>query len=202
MHDVVDVRLNPYKAPAVTVSKQLPDGTLREWLVEPVRKDDMGFIADAAVIGEEHKALPKTRTEKVLEDIERKAYAAPGMAEVEQARASGVRPFARLDIMADVRQAPLALFAQGVEHAPAGRGNVAERMLDRLEAAQLISSRIPQVWARNPRRCAELLRGRFPEFMPESQLEAMADYIATALQPARVVNFEADALCAAKRGAA
>jgi transposase InsO family protein len=202
VHDVVDVRLNPYKAPAVTVSKQLPDGTLREWLVEPVRKDDMGFIADAAVIGEEHKALPKTRTEKVLEDIERKAYAAPGMAEVEQARASGVRPFARLDIMADVRQAPLALFAQGVEHAPAGRGNVAERMLDRLEAAQLISSRIPQVWARNPRRCAELLRGRFPEFMPESQLEAMADYIATALQPARVVNFEADALCAAKRGAA
>ena len=107
-----------------------------------------------------------------------------------------------MDIMADVRQAPLALFAEGVEHAPAGRGNVAERMLDRLEAAHLISSRIPQVWARNPRRCAELLRGRFPEFMPESQLEAMADYIATALQPARVVNFEADALCAAKRGAA
>ena len=104
--------------------------------------------------------------------------------------------------MADVRPAPLALFAQGVQHAPEGRQKPAERMLDRLEAAQLIRARIPQVWGHNPRRCAELLRGRFPEGMPESQLEAMADYIATVLQPARVVSFEDDAPRAAKRGAA
>ena len=202
VHDVVDVRLNPYKAPAVTVGKELPNGTRLEWDVEPVRKDELGFAADAAIIGEEHKALPKTRTDKVLDEIQRKAYAAPTTAQAAEVREAGAKPFAHLDIMADVRPAPLALFAQGVQHAPEGRQKPAERMLDRLEAAQLIRARIPQVWGHNPRRCAELLRGRFPEGMPESQLEAMADYIATVLQPARVVSFEDDAPRASKRGAA
>lgn len=203
VHDVVDVRINPYKAPAITVSKELPDGTRLEWIVEPIIKDSAGFAADAAVIGQEHKALPKTRTDTVLEAIERKAYAAATAADAAQAREAGAKPFAHLDIMADVRPAPLALFAQGVQHAPDKQQKPAERMLDRLEAARLIRARIPQVWGHNPRRCAELLRGRFPEGMPESQLAPMADYIAMALQPARVVNFEEGVVPqAARRGVA
>lgn len=103
VHDVVDVRINPYKAPAITVSKELPDGTRLEWIVEPIIKDSAGFAADAAVIGQEHKALPKTRTDTVLEAIERKAYAAATAADAAQAREAGAKPFAHLDIMADVR---------------------------------------------------------------------------------------------------
>ncbi len=46
----------------------------KEYLVKPIQTTDGGFAADAAVIGEEFKAMPESPTEKEIKVIENLAY--------------------------------------------------------------------------------------------------------------------------------
>lgn len=161
--DKVRVELNPFRAPAVIVIKAMPDGTERRWDVEPLRYDEWGFDAAAPVAGVEYRSLPDTLSDKVLKDIA--THSAP----TEQTR----HPYPDIDIMADVREAPLSM-------RPAGRDILAvvpaadAVPLTHMQAASRIKDRQPDAFARSATACMDYIRQTYPDRVPEDKLDELA----------------------------
>lgn len=185
VRDTVRVELNPFKAPAVTVIKDMPDGQEMRWEVSPIVKNEYGFDVNAPVVGREYKSLPDTRTDKAVKDVAARASAssAPG--------AAPARPFADIDSMADVRQAPLIMPRKGVNltlDAP-----VAEAVpLTRVQAAQRLRLMAPDAWERNAVGCMDVLRATYPDVVPEADLPALAETLGRrfgTVRPGVVVPF-------------
>lgn len=59
----VVVRLNPFRAPAITVIKELPNGEELRFEVRPIEKDAAGRDITAPVIGESFRRAPDTPAE-------------------------------------------------------------------------------------------------------------------------------------------
>jgi hypothetical protein len=101
----VGVSVNAYDAPAVDVTVSSPDKPDVTYTLQPIARDRAGFAVDAPVIGEEYKAPKDTAADKALKAIERAAYAAPTLEAAKAAAKSGARPYADINIMADVEAA-------------------------------------------------------------------------------------------------
>lgn len=177
--DRVAVALNPYEAPAVTVSITLPTGEERAWTVPPMEKDAFGFDANAAIIGQEYKAQPDTATDKALKRIT--ADAAP----TEAAKAAGSQhPYSGFDAMADVKE-PAALY-----YSPRGRDALPDTKkaeavpLTPAQALRRLRDMAPQAFLNNAPGCRELVTARHADAVPEAALPDLAHTLLQRFAPA------------------
>ena len=175
--DMVRVRLNPFLAPVIRVIKTQADGTELMFEVSPIDKDAAGFDVTAPVIGQEYRAQPKTRPQRALDDVLKTAY---GTASVEEAakhhKARNKTPFAGIDPMADVKQAPMQFRASGTPMDVAGT-MAAAMPLNHAQAAQRLRGLCGQAWKDNPAGCMAMIKQRYPTQVPEDKLQELADAI-------------------------
>lgn len=175
--DKVRVELNPFTAPDIIVIKTMPDGEERRWEVSPIHKDEWGFDASAPVMGECYKALPDTQTDRALKDI-RAASAATD---------SVRHAYPELNIMADLREAPLTFRPKGTSVLDAADLKVVAPMpLTHAQAAVRLSALAPEAFACNALACMDYVRGRFPEHLLEDKLADLAAELTRRFAPMKV----------------
>ena len=190
--DTVTVRLNPFRAPAVVIIKAMPDGQELRFEVQPMEKDEAGRDITAPVIGEEYRRPPETLAEKNLKAIKIRAYGADSPEAAEKAhKARNRQPYADLDAMADVREAPQYLRREGVRLDVTAQ-TAAPVPLNRAQAAARLREMCGEAWAANPTACNDLIRARFPGQVPEAALPELAEAITARFtpRPASVLRFE------------
>lgn len=180
--DKVRVELSPFRAPAIIVIKVMPDGEERRWEVEPIVRDEWGFDVGAPVIGEAYRAMPETDSARALRDIAQAA--APARAEGE-ARA---RPYADLDIMADVREAPLFLRPEGRDVLKGQTPEALPIPLSHAQASVRLRALAEEAFARDARACMDYVRERYPYTVPEDALANMAAELMRRFVPQRAAR--------------
>lgn len=192
--DTVRVRLNPYKAPVITVIMDDADGTERLFDVAPVQVDEHNFDITAPVFGESFRSTADTHTEKMLKEIKKDAYGVDSAEEADRLRKAGKTPYAGIDIMADVREAPTYLRKRGTpmtldtpatEPAP----------MSRVAFALMMRRDHPETWNEQTAvACMEWLAARYPDSVPGHDVEAVAEQMHErfAPKPARRIDFRAN----------
>ena len=189
--DTVTVRLNPFRAPDIMIIKEMPDGAELRFEVSPIVKGEDGRDITAPVIGQEYRRPPETLAEKNLKDIKMRAYGTDSLEEAEKAhKARNQRPFADLDPMADVKEAPQYLRRQGTRMDVEAK-TAAPLPLSRAQAAQRLAQMCGEAWAANPTACNDIIKARYGENVPEEALAELAEAITArfAPRPANVLRF-------------
>ena len=190
VRDSVSVRLNPYKAPSIIAVIEKPDGEKVSFEVPPMQFDGAGFDLGAPAFGEGFKAMPKTRAEKNLEAIKKEAYGVQSVEEADKMRRAGKPAYAGIDIMADVKEAPVYLKKAGTPL------QVEEQKADvppmkRLSFALMMRRDHPDVWRDdNTDECAEWLRTRYPDTVPGNEIEAVIERMREKFAPKRARRIE------------
>ncbi len=187
----VNVFLNPFTAPDITVKFQQPDGSLVQMDFSPLVFDEAGFRADAPVIGEAFDAHKKTEAENALEKIEKLAFDAQTSKEAEIKKQKGDRPFQNIDFMADIKKSPAYLHAAGkpvLEREP--------QRLSQTQTAMAIKDRLPELWMKNPRKAMEWLKGKGSSFDETMLDELVAEFKETFEIKSNIINFREVSKCA------
>ena len=184
------VRLNPYKAPSIIVVIEKPDGEKFSFEVPPMQFDGAGFDLSAPAFGEGFKAMPKTRAEKTLETIKKEAYGVQSVEEAEKMRRAGKPAYAGIDIMADIKEAPIYLKKAGTPlQVEEQRADVPP--MKRLSFALMMRRDHPDVWRDdNTDECAEWLRTRYPDTVPGNEIEAVIERMRGKFAPKRARRIE------------
>lgn len=171
--DTVTLTLNVFSAPALIIGKTFADGTEKSWHVQPMQFTEAGFDANAAVFGEEFKSLPDTATDKVLKEIKTMAYGVSTAAEADAAKKAGVKPFATINPMADVRRAPLTLARAGTPLTLAAK-TAEPAPLSHVQACMRVRALITEVWASHAAACNAYIKTAYPVTVPETEVENIA----------------------------
>ena len=190
VRDSVSVRLNPYKAPSIIAVIEKPDGEKLSFEVPPMQFDGAGFDLGAPAFGEGFKAMPKTRAEKTLETIKKEAYGPQPVEEAEKMRRAGKPAYAGIDIMADIKEAPIYLKKAGTPlQVEEQRADVPP--MKRLSFALMMRRDHPDVWRDdNTDECAEWLRTRYPDTVPGNEIEAVIERMREKFAPKRARRIE------------
>ena len=190
VRDSVSVRLNPYKAPSIIAVIEKPDGEKLSFEVPPMQFDGAGFDLGAPAFGEGFKAMPKTRAEKTLEAIKKEAYGVQSVEEAEKMRRAGKPAYAGIDIMADVKEAPVYLKKAGTP-LPLEEKKADVPPMKRLSFALMMRRDHPDVWRDdNTDECAEWLRTRYPDTVPGNEIEAVIERMREKFAPKRARRLE------------
>ena len=196
--DSVRVELNPFSAPDITVIMAMPDGSEKRFNVKPIEFDQYGQSLNSPVFGEEYKSLPKTQTEKTLDEIRMRAYGAETPQEAEKAAKSGKKPFADIDFMADVKEAPTYLGRKGSQLNIAAK-ETEEAPMSRVAFAMMMKRKHPEVWNdTTAAACMEALGNRYPEYVPGTEIDKAVGWLSEKFGPRRaaVLSFEGRRACA------
>lgn len=203
--DSVAVRLNPFLAPVIRVICRKADGTELVFEVSPVARDAAGFDITAPVIGEDYRSAPRTVQQRALDDVLATAYGTDSADEAARRYKQRDRtPFAHLDPMADVREAPLQFRRPGTPVAVEAP-QAAPLPLNHAQAAMRLREMCGETWSRDPAACMALVRQRFPRQVPEDRLEELAALINgrdSARHGATVLHFDAAARTEGERACA
>ena len=190
VRDSVSVRLNPYKAPSIIAVIEKPDGERVSFEVPPMQFDGAGFDLGAPAFGEGFKAMPKTRAEKNLEAIKKEAYGVQSVEEADKMRRAGKPAYAGIDIMADVKEAPVYLKKAGTP-LPLEEKKADVPPMKRLSFALRMRREHPDVWRDdNTDECAEWLRTRYPDTVPGNEIEAVIERMREKFAPKRARRLE------------
>ena len=190
VRDSVSVRLNPYKAPSIIAVIEKPDGEKVSFEVPPMQFDGAGFDLGAPAFGEGFKAMPKTRAEKNLEAIKKEAYGVQSVEEADKMRRAGKPAYAGIDIMADVKEAPVYLKKAGTP-LPLEEKKADVPPMKRLSFALMMRRDHPDVWRDdNTDECAEWLRNRYPGTVPGNEIEAVIERMREKFAPKRARRLE------------
>ena len=190
VRDSVSVRLNPYKAPSIIAVIEKADGEKLSFEVPPMQFDGAGFDLGAPAFGEGFKAMPKTRAEKTLEAIKKEAYGVQSVEEADKMRRAGKPAYAGIDIMADVKEAPVYLKKAGTP-LPLEEKKADVPPMKRLSFALMMRRDHPDVWRDdNTDECAEWLRTRYPDTVPENEIEAVIERMREKFAPKRARRIE------------
>ena len=190
VRDSVSVRLNPYKAPSIIAVIEKPDGEKLSFEVPPMQFDGAGFDLGAPAFGEGFKAMPKTRAEKTLETIKKEAYGVQSVEEADRMRRAGKAAYATIDIMADVKEAPVYLKKAGTP-LPLEEKKADVPPMKRLSFALMMRRDHPDVWRDdNTDECAEWLRTRYPDTVPGNEIEAVIERMREKFAPKRARRLE------------
>lgn len=190
VRDSVSVRLNPYKAPSIIAVIEKPDGEKVSFEVPPMQFDGAGFDLGAPAFGEGFKAMPKTRAEKNLEAIKKEAYGVQSVEEADRMRRAGKAAYATIDIMADVKEAPVYLKKAGTP-LPLEEKKADVPPMKRLSFALMMRRDHPDVWRDdNTDECAEWLRTRYPDTVPGNEIEAVVERMREKFAPKRARRLE------------
>ena len=116
----VAVRINPFKYPAIDVGVIAHEtGEIVFHTIEPALYDEYGQRLDGAVIGEEYKAMPKTKTDKKRDEMAKQAFAVPTTDEAKKAKKGKVKVFQEVEINGEkVKLDPLAAEKKVIEQLP------------------------------------------------------------------------------------
>lgn len=120
IREKVRVVVNPYRAPAIDVMMQNSDGTDTAYTVEPVARNEFGFLEGANIWGETIKGLPESAAEQQLKRINKMAYGVPTQAEADAARKARKNAFeGQINPFGDFEQVtvPQYIPRRGAEHA-------------------------------------------------------------------------------------
>lgn len=190
-NESVRVLLNPFKAPEIVAVLDMPDGTEKRFSIAPMEKDEYGQDTSAPVFGEGYRAMPKTRTEKVLEEIKMQAYGVDSAEEAERLHKAGKRPSSVTNIMADVKEAPLYLGRTG-QPVKLAAPTAAPMPMSRIAFAVIMKREHPDVWTdANASACMEWLSTRYPDSVPGSEIESVVARMCDrfALRRAPIISF-------------
>lgn len=190
-NESVRVLLNPFKAPEIVAVLDMPDGTEKRFSIAPMEKDEYGQDASAPVFGEGYRAMPKTRTEKVLEEIKMQAYGVDSAEEAERLHKAGKRPSSVTNIMADVKEAPLYLGRTG-QPVKLAAPTAVPMPMSRIAFAVMMKREHPDVWTdANASACMEWLSTRYPDAVPGSEIESVVARMCDrfALRRAPILSF-------------
>lgn len=189
----ISVQVNPYRAPCVDVAITGEDGTTGVYTLEPLNRDQAGFRADAPVIGEEMRAMPDTATDAAVKEAQKEAYAAATLHAAKAARDKGLRAYAELDPMADIkalrtrtyipkRGRDLGLDPSLRELAPLSLVDAALTLRSELKKYGLTWNAEHMAW----------LKERFPDSVPAAAMPTLAEEIAEHFtRAAKVTEFPA-----------
>ena len=186
----VYVRLNPYKAPNAIILLEKPDGEKVAFEVPPMQFDTAGFNVNAPVLGKDFKAMPKTHSEQVFDEIKKDAYGVQSVEEADKLWKAGAPTRDAFDVMADVKEAPVYLKKAGTPL------QVEEQKADvppmkRLSFALMMRRDHPDVWRDdNTDECAEWLRTRYPDTVPGNEIEAVIERMREKFAPKRARRLE------------
>lgn len=190
-NESVRVLLNPFKAPEIVAVLDMPDGTEKRFSIAPMEKDEYGQDTSAPVFGEGYRAMPKTRTEKVLEEIKMQAYGVDSAEAAERLHKAGKRPSSVTNIMADVKEAPLYLGRTG-QPVKLAAPTAAPMPMSRIAFAVMMKREHPDVWTdANASACMEWLSTRYPDSVPGSEIESVVARMCDrfALRRAPIISF-------------
>lgn len=190
-NESVRVLLNPFKAPEIVAVLDMPDGTEKRFSIAPMEKDEYGQDTSAPVFGEGYSAMPKTRTEKVLEEIKMQVYGVDSAEEAERLHRAGKRPSSVTNIMADVKEAPLYLGRTG-QPVKLAAPTAAPMPMSRIAFAVMMKREHPDVWTdANASACMEWLSTRYPDSVPGSEIENVVARMCDrfALRRAPIISF-------------
>ena len=181
----VRVLLNPFKAPEIVAVMDMPDGTEKRFNIAPMETDQYNQDLSAPVFGECYRAMPKTHSEKVLEEIKKQAYGVDSAEEAERLHNAGKRPSSVTNIMADVKEAPLYLGRTGQPVKLAAP--TAEPMpMSRVAFAVMMKREHPDVWNdANAAACMEWLSTRYPDSVPGKEIENVVARMCEKFMPRR-----------------
>ncbi|EXA66922.1 integrase core domain protein [Acinetobacter baumannii 984213] len=99
----LQIVVNPYRAPCIDVLTKDQHGNEVIFTCEPMQVDWVGFGNDAAIIGEEIKAMPQSKIDENRKRILKKAYDAETLEQVDKAIAKKKPAYdGQLNAMADV----------------------------------------------------------------------------------------------------
>lgn len=117
--------------------------------------------------------MPKTHAERTLEEIKKEAYSIQSVEEAEKMRRAGKPAYAGIDIMADVKEAPLYLKkARTPLTVEARKADVPP--MNRIAFVMMMHRDYPDVWHDGTTdECAEWLRTRYPDMVPGNEIEAV-----------------------------
>lgn len=97
--------VNPYRAPSIDVITKDENGNEVIYTCDPLQVDWVGFRPDAAIIGEEIKAMPQSAIDENRKRIIKKAYNADTLEQADKAIAKKhVAYDGQINVMADVQK--------------------------------------------------------------------------------------------------
>lgn len=107
------VVVNPYRAPSIDVITVDEHGNEVIYTCDPLQVDWVGFRPDAAVIGEEMKAMPQSAIDENRKRIIKKAYNADTLEQADKAIAKKHTAYeGQLNAMADVQKTEVPSYIQ------------------------------------------------------------------------------------------
>ena len=181
----VRVLLNPFNAPGIIVVMDMPDGTEKRFNIAPMEMDQYNQDLSAPVFGEGYKSTPKTHTERVLEEIKKQAYGVDSAEEAERLHRAGKRPSSAMNIMADVKEAPLYLGRTG-QPARVSAPTAEPMPMSRIAFAVMMKREHPEIWNdANASACMEWLTCRYPDSVPGSEIESAITRMCEKFAPRR-----------------
>ena len=178
------VAKNPWEADGARVATYDSDGREIWQAVPEVVFDDMGFRADAAVIGEEYKGQADTAAQQHAKELDKLAMDADTLDAAAAKRKGKAVPFGG-DIDPYKHQED-ALAARNTLYMPKqgqqmayNRMDVAEQILSKVEMAKLLKPRIEAAGG-DWKQAVTLLTKLYPDGVPASQLEVVFDKLKAA----------------------
>lgn len=178
------VAKNPWEADGARVATYDSDGREIWQTVPEVVFDDMGFRADAAIIGAEYKGQADTAAQQHAKELDKLAMGADTLEAAAAKRKGKAVPFGgeidpykhQEDTLA--ARNTLYLPKQGQQMAY-NRMDVAEQVLSKVQMAKLLKPRIEAAGG-DWKQAVTLLTKLYPDGVPASQLEVVFDKLKAA----------------------
>jgi len=182
--EVVNVAVNPYRAPSIFVLGENDDGSTRFIECDPIATDHAGFFVNAPVIGEQYAAKADTEVDTARKDLNEAAYGERDTLDAATARNKGRLAFnGQIDPFKDSREAaaaaPSHILRRGTELDVPNPIHVDLRPLSHVQALLELRARLER-----PLTPAEAsrVRGWFPDGVPETELDSLAQRLTAPAQ--------------------
>ncbi|WP_119689328.1 DDE-type integrase/transposase/recombinase [Acinetobacter nosocomialis] len=178
----LQIVVNPYRAPCIDVITKDQYGNDVIYTCEPMQVDWVGFGNDAAIIGEEIKAMPQSKIDENRKRILKKAYDADTLEQVDKAIAKKKPAYdGQLNAMADVTavEVPTYINRAGEQmQTEISRRQVAPVNL--IQAAKQIRGLVGDLWTPE---CMAALKKSYPNGeVPQDVIPEIAEGIKAATQ--------------------
>lgn len=142
------VVVNPYRTPSIDVIALDEHGNEVIYTCDPVQVDWVGFRPDAAIIGEEIKAMPQSAIDENRKRIIKKAYNADTLEQADKAIAKKHTAYeGQLNVIADVQSTEVPIYIQRAGEqmsAPQQARKLAP--LNYIQAAKQIKGHVGDLW--------------------------------------------------------
>lgn len=173
--DVVQVSVNPYRAPNIFIVMRDEAGAVRYHECQPVAEDRFGFAVDGPVIGERYAAHADTDSDSARKRVNDLAFGERETLAADAAKVKGRLAFdGAIDPFKDVEeraaQVPAFMQRRGTElHVP-NPAHVDLKPLSHVEALYELRAKIGRALSRPE---AELVAERYPDGVPHEALDEL-----------------------------